>query len=203
MLNGLTWRRIDRPLNTLPPIKLLVQLGQHEPQRQRRRNSHSSHDTIMHKSTTVPRRGRVRVQVTRIDGRTVRHRIDEPQRRSPLRRRTREGVADPRQGGGVARVQPGDHEHDGRVSCGDVGGRGGDDEGYDGEPEGDGYVPEALARFVGVPGVDEGCYHAEDVGRAREEEGDDVSVAQGADDGGEEVGHGCGRYVTEEKDELS
>ena len=60
----------------------------------------------------------------------------------------------------------------------------------------------ALACAVGVPGIEEGGDDCEGVGRDGEEEGDDVAVPEGFDDGGEEVCYCAGGDEAEEEDHL-
>ena len=60
----------------------------------------------------------------------------------------------------------------------------------------------SLAGFIGVPGVEEGGDDGEDVGWCGQEEGVDLVVAEGLDDGGEEVGYAAGGDEAEEHDHL-
>ncbi|KAL3305592.1 pantothenate transporter liz1, partial [Colletotrichum asianum] len=59
-----------------------------------------------------------------------------------------------------------------------------------------------LAGAVSVPRVQGGRDDAEDVRGAGKKQGDDVVVAQGCDDGGEEVGNGRRGDDAEDEDEL-
>ena len=84
-----------------------------------------------------------------------------------------------------------------------MGGCCGNDVRHDGDAHGDRDVEVSLARLVGVPGIGEGDNDSQDVGRGGEKEGMDPVVAEGVDDGGEEIGDGAGGDDAEEEDHLS
>lgn len=120
----------------------------------------------MNKRRRVLRAILLGVQVTSVDTAAVTNSIDKRQRGGSLGGRTRQGVADPSQRRGVARVHARDEEHHGDVARGGRVRGGAEDEGRHGYAEGHDDVEVALARAVGVPGVDAGRDDAEDVGRA-------------------------------------
>lgn len=82
-----------------------------------------------------------------------------------------------------------------------MGGRA-DDEGHHGDTQWEDDVEVALTGAVGVPSVEGRRDDAEDVRRACEEQRDDVVVAQGCDNGGEEVSDGGRGDDAEDEDEL-
>ena len=91
-----------------------------------------------------------------VDAARVADGVDERQGRGALGGRARQRVGDPAQPDNVARVDARDHQHHGQVARPEGLGRHGDDEGRDREVERDGHVEVALARAVGVPGVEVG-----------------------------------------------
>ena len=119
-----------------------------------------------------------------------------------LRRRSRQRIADPSQCDHIPRIHSRRHKHHSEIARTHRGGSGGYDVTYYGEVEGHGDVEVALACAVGVPGIEEGGDDGEGVGRDGEEEGDDVAVAEGFNDGGEEVGYCAGGDEAEEEDHL-
>lgn len=102
VLNSFAWRSIDGTLDPFAPVKLLVQLRKHQSQRESRSYSNSGHHTVMYKGSSISGFGRLRVQVARIDGRTVRDGVDETKCSSSLRWGTGQGVADPCECRGVS-----------------------------------------------------------------------------------------------------
>ena len=83
-----------------------------------------------------------------------------------------------------------------------MGGGGGDDVRDNGDAHGARDVEVALACLIGVPGVGEGDDYRQNVGRGGKEEGVHLVVAEGFDDGGEEVGDSAGGDDAEQEDHL-
>ena len=138
----------------------------------------------------------------------------------------RESVADPAQGNDKAGVDAGDltasqlclfmpvgtcffflsrrthHEHHRQIPRAERCGRGADNEGGDGHPEGEGDVPISLAGSVGVPGVKERDDKAKRIRWGRQEQRRDVVVAECLHDRREEVGDGTAGNDTQDDDQL-
>lgn len=148
------------------------------------------------------RRRAVRIQIAGVDTTEATDRIDKGQCRRSLRRRSGHGIRDPRYRHHEAGVDRRDHEHHAQIAGGNMRRRRGDDVRHDGDAHGDGDVEVSLARLVGVPGVGEGDNDSQNVGRRGEQEGVNPAVAEGLDDGGEEIGDGAGGDDAEEEDHL-
>lgn len=182
---------LDRPLHLLPPIQPLIQIGQHPPQHRRPDHGYKGSRAVHGHGRNVPRRKRRRIHITRVDARRIADGIDRRQGGGALRWRSGDAVADPGQHDDVTGVKGPGHEHHG-----DVAGRSGscgccEDEYGNGDEEGEDNVQVALAGAIGVPCVEKASDDGKDVGRSRQEEGVDVVVAEGGDDGGEEVCDGA------------
>ena len=144
------------------------------------------------KKLTEPRTIAGGIHITRVDTASIANTVDSSESGSTLRRGTRQGVGNPSQSDHVAGVEGRHHEHHGEVSRGGTGGSSSDDESRNGDIQRQGDVEIALASAISMPGIGKRTNDGETVWRGGKEEGLDVAVVQGFDNGREEVGYRSG-----------
>lgn len=158
LLSGSGGPLVHGAIYGIAAIELLVQPHQHDAQYERGANGQEDHAAVDAHRQDVSGAGATGIHVTCVDARGVGHGIDEGKGRGSLGRWSGQGVGDPGEGDDEGGVDTGDHEHHGEVAGAGGGSGGGDDEGDEGEAERDHDVEEALAGFIGVPGVGHGGY---------------------------------------------
>lgn len=172
----------------LLPLKLrilLLQMPLNPDRRDRCDDARTAHDRP---TRIIPRLLAIREHVAGVKMRDARaHEVHNRQRRRALRPGPRQRRGQPRHAQIVRRVRARRHQEHREVPRAGAGGKHGEQVAEEGHGHAGRDVEAALAALRRVQRDDHGGYESEEVGRGGEEEGDGAGVAEGADDGREEV----------------